>query len=200
MDIIQDKWAEYYEILDPKERRKILLDLSDPADALDDFRKSLFDKRFDIVSENAPYRDMWLFKCVYLPGIYRKRGILKRPLIKEMKDAYVELFPDHPESMTEDEKTLLYREFKNTAARYLSTCQNDGYGRTMLGLKKSTQEEKRKRACREIWQMSVGLSLTAGMTEQFELWIDALRDALFEVFPDTRSCYEELERENGRLA
>ena len=183
------KWDNYYLILDPAERKKLLDELSVEGDPADDFRRQLYRERYTDPRHPNEIRDLWLFKCVYFPGLYNKRGFLSGPLKKEMKGAVRELHLEHPETLSEVERTILYREFRNTASRYLSTCKGADYGSTFFGMKRANEENRQKTLGHEFWVMTRGLAEYAGMEEEMSLWCSALYDEMCEQEPACRQFY-----------
>ena len=191
----QEAWAAYYEELDPGKRLSIYTSLEDSESPLDNFRRDLYRQRYNDPKHPDRRVDTWLWKLVYLPGLYKRRVLLKNPLRHEMESTVKELHLEHPENLPEDQREALYLEFCNTARRYLSTCGGERYASRFMGLKKATEEEKRKQACEEIWMASRGLALTVGLEDQMKLWSDALYKELLEYDPSARKHYEELEEQ-----
>ncbi len=183
------KWESYYLTLDPAERKKLLDEFAAEGNPADDFRRQLYRERYTDPRHPNETRDLWLFKCVYFPGLYGRRGFFPGSLKKEMQSAARELHLDHPEKLTEDEKMILYREFRNTASRYLMTCKGPNYGKTLFGLKKATEESRQKKLGHEFWVMTRGLAEYAGMEEEMDLWCSAFYDEMCEQEPDCREYY-----------
>ena len=71
----REGWEAFYEELDPQKRWDILQEL-DPneSEELAIYRR-LFQERYRDPKNPKRWVDNYLWKCVYLPGLYRKRGI-----------------------------------------------------------------------------------------------------------------------------
>lgn len=194
MEAIDNAWAEYYTELDPVERLKLFNALADTGSSLDEFRRELYQERYHDPRQPERKVDTWLWKLVYLPGIYRKRRLFARPLLHEMEGTLRDLHLDRPEALTEEQKTVLYHEYRNAARRYLATCNGARYGSKLFGMKKATDQEQRDRACEDVWQASRGVALASGLEKELTLWCDALRDTLREFDPDSETHYKTLEQ------
>lgn len=169
-------WVPYYAELAPERRLEILEALT--ADNRD-FRRQLYRERYQDPKRPDCVVDNWLWKCLYLPGLYRRGGgFFKGAARQEVLAALRELHLDRPEALTDDERTVLYWEFRNTARRYLSTCRSDGYGSSFFGMRRATEDEKRLRAREDIWMMSQGLAQAYQLEENMALWCEALHDEL----------------------
>ena len=195
--MIDKELMEYFRELSPRDRRVMLDDLEEQDNLNQDvlqFCRKLYNERYTDPKDPEHRVDNWLWKIVYLPGLYSKRKMLKSPLRKEAGEAISDLHLDDTGRFSDMEKTLLYLEFRNAAKRYLSTCSSDGYGSKMFGLKKLSAEEKKQRASEDIWTASRGIAVAAGEEERFEIWCIALRDELFQYDRACEGYYEELER------
>ena len=190
MDDRDRKWEGYYQELDPVKRKKLLEELCQEGDPADDFRRQLYTERYTDPRHPDEVRDLWLFKCVYFPGLYSKRSFFSRSVRKEIQAAAAELHLDQPETLSEEEKRILYLEFRNTASRYLLTCRGSRYGSTLFGLKRATEDTRQKHLGHEFWIMTRGLAEYAGMEDEFSLWCSALYDELCEQEPDCRQFYQ----------
>ena len=142
--------------------------------------------------------DNWLWKIVYLPGLYSKKNFLRKAVSLEAEAAVRDLQLEDAGSYSDTEKTLLYLEFRNAAKRYLSTTKSDRYGSKLLGLKKAGPEDKAKKAAEDIWRASKGLAVASGETERLEIWCAALRDELIQFDKSCESYYDELDRRNQK--
>lgn len=183
-------WDGYYHETDPEKRKLILDELYDQNDPCDEFRRQLYMDRYVDPKHPNEKRDLWLFKCVYFPGLYSKRNFLSKSLKKEMSAAVSELHLDHPEELSEEMQHILYREFRNTAARYIMACRGARYGSSLFGLKKATPEGRLKKLGHEIWVMSKGLAQSADMEQQMSIWCRAFYDELLEQEPSCQEYYK----------
>lgn len=187
-------WDPYFGTLDPEERLALLELLPDRGDGAKAFCRALYRERYTHPKQPDRKADNWLWKIVYLPGLYKRRRFFgKGPLQKEMEGTLKELHLEDPGGLSEMEQSVLYLEFRNTARRYLSTCRGVNYASRLFGMKKATEQEKLDHACEDIWMASRGLARAAGLEENLKLWCDALYDELLDYDPDGGKHYTELE-------
>jgi hypothetical protein len=183
MEDISKTFGSYFEILSPRDRRLMFEELSGPDDETGEFCRQLYRERYQDKKEPERRVDNWLWKIVYLPGLYKKRKVVRGAIHREMDKTLEELHLQSPDELTDIQKTILYHEYRNAARRYLSTCSGAGYASKLFGLKKATDEEKKKRACEDIWMASRGVALASGEEERMSLWCEALHDELISYFP-----------------
>lgn len=184
---------KYFEILSPRDRRLLFEELTDLDEQTQEFCRTLYRERYQDKKDPDRRVDNWLWKAVYLPGVYKKRKLLRKAVINEVKGTLADLHLENPEKFSEAEQTLLYREFRNVARRYLSTCNGVNYGSKLLGLKKASEDEKKRKACEDIWMASRGFALASGEEKRLSLWCDAFLDELMEYYPAGKRVIEELE-------
>lgn len=181
---IDESTKKYFAELDPLKRKDLLDELEeDECGILHRFYLSRYEQRAN------PSRtvDLWLWKCVYMPGLYKRRRFLKKAVLKEVKSAQAELYLCA--ELTEEERSLLYWEFRNAVRRYLSTCRSPKYASSLFGLKKATPDEQHKRAAFEIWKMSEGISRSTGFEKELQLWNEACFDELMCFAPECEADY-----------
>lgn len=191
----REGWEPYYEELDPKKRWAILQELDpEQSEELAIYRR-LFQERYRDPKNPDRWVDTYLWKCVYLPGLYRKRRIPFSGFQREVEQTLRDLHLDAPERLTEEERRALYLEFRNAGWRYLSTCRSDRYASRLMGMKHATWPEKLRRATQDVWCMSRGLAKESNQQEKMELFCDALYCELLLFDPDSREIYQALENE-----
>ena len=200
MDTMEQRWTAYYDTMDPRERLEILnqIEAEQAGDPLLPFRRTLWRERYTDPKHPERTVDQYLWKCVYLPGLYKRRRFLRRPLKREIEKTLEELHLADPDSLSEGEQEALYLEFRNAARRYLGTCRGDRYGRTLLGLKKADEARKLEKACEDIWTMSRGLALTTDKEYQMQIWCDALYDEWLDFSPQAEALYEKMDQAQRR--
>ena len=189
----REGWEAFYEELDPQKRWDILQEL-DPneSEELAIYRR-LFQERYRDPKNPKRWVDNYLWKCVYLPGLYRKRGIPFSGFKREVQQTLKELHLDNPQSLDEEERRALYLEFRNAGRRYLGTCRSDRYASRLMGMKHATWKEKLRRATQDVWFMTRGLARECNAQEEMELFSDALYQELVLFDPDSREIYQEME-------
>lgn len=193
---VDDKWDAYFEELDPEERKLIFSETAEKNDALAGFLATIYERRYKDPKNPDRAVDNWLWKFVYLPGLYRKRRISKKALLTEvdrtLDDLYLNVI------LSEEEEAALYREFRNAARRYLGTCLGKKYGRRLFGLKEITSDEKRVRACEELWMMSRGLALCSHKESKMSLFNEALFAEASAFCPGCDDIYNQLEQKHSK--
>lgn len=194
MDRLAEEWRYYFEGFEPKERINILNSLESSRDEIWDFCKILCQQRYFCAKSSNQKVDTWLWKLVYLPGLYKRSMLLRRTLHKEMEGTLRELHLDAPDTSDGMKKIVLYLEFRNTARRYLLTCKGVNYASKFMGIKKATEAEKLDKTCENIWMASRGLAYAAGLEKELALWCDALYDELIIWNPLCQRHYYRLEQ------
>ena len=188
-------WSEYFAELEPVRR----LELLEQWEALSSgeevrFARLLFQERYSDPKHPGRQVDNWLWKCVYLPGMFRRRPS-KKAYLREIEQSLKELHLDQVEAAGKEARDVLRLEFMNMARRYLSTCASENYGSSWFGLKKANAEQKKEKAAKDIWMMSRGLAVTSGKEAEMRLFCEALEEELRAYFPYYRPVYDEMEKQ-----
>ena len=189
---LSERWENYFTELEPDVRLDIL-NADGKADAEAAFLRKLYQERYRDPKHPERMVDNWLWKFVYLPGLYKKRRVSKTAFRTEVERTLDELHLK--DRRTETEAQSLYWEYRNAARRFLGTCLSDQYGSRLFGLKKASITEKKEKAAAELWMMSRGIALTSGKTVTMEPFIEALSEELALFCPDYRKIYAHLEQE-----
>ena len=192
MSMENEKWTAYFSELDPEKRMLIFNDTVKETDAEAAFIANLYTERYRDAKDPDRKVDNWLWKFVYLPGLYKKRRISKSAFRNETERTLRELHLDGTAS--ENEKQLLYLEYRNAARRYLGTCGSRRYGSRLFGLREASPEEKKEKACEELWMISRGIALASGKETAMAPFIEALRAELSVFYPGYDAVYERLEK------
>ena len=186
---MEEQVRQYFEELDPEKRKALLeeIDKDKPS-----FRRELYKKRFEFRRKPDRIADLWLFKCVYLPGLYRRK-FLKKATLREVNLTIDEFFLREP--LTEEQREELYLEMRNAVRRYLSTCRSAKYASSFFGLKKASDDEKFQRTTEDIWKMSRGIARVYGLEKELELWCEACYAELIAYEPSCEERFQELEKD-----
>ena len=169
---ISKELSAYYEEMTPLKRREILEGFHDVEDA--EFLRTLYNERYsDHENKGRKNVDWWLWRCICLIQLYNRGGFFKGFMKKETEKISLELFMNDIE---EKHEKFLYHEYRNVARRYLSTCSSPNYASSFMGFHKANDEQKIRRACADIWQMSSGIAKKINALEIMRLWCEALRD------------------------
>ena len=194
IDIDKELMA-YFRELSPTERRDMLKKMTDEG-SLDsetqELCQRLYDERYRDEKHPDKLIDRWIFKLVYLPGMFRKSRFFKGGIKREKEALLKDLHLSNPEALSEAEATILYWEYRNAAKRYLSTCDSPDYANSFFGLKKSGPEDKKLKACEDIWMASEGFANMVGEEERLGLWCEALYDELLQYDQSLKTAFAEM--------
>lgn len=185
-------WADYFVALDPQERLTVYNETAAEDDPLAAFLARLYDVRYHDPRRPGQSVDTWLWKFVYLPGLYQKRRVSKRAFHTEVERTLSDLLLDKPH--TAAERLALYWEYRNAARRFLSTCLGKRYGSRLFGLKEASLAEKKEKASAELWMASRGIARAAGKEQEMSLFCDAVRDELAAFYPNYEEIHKRLEQ------
>lgn len=192
--LINEELTKYFRELSPRDRRLMFEHIEGLSDEASDLCRKLYKARYTDPKDPEHVVDNWLWKMVYLPGLYSKKFFFRAGIKSEADRTVKDLMLEDTSAYSDLEKTILYLEFRNVAKRYLSTCGNDNYASKMLGLRKAGPEEKKIKAAEDIWGASRGFAAAAKEEERLEIWCAALRDELFQYDEISKEYYEALER------
>ncbi|MBR0257685.1 MAG: hypothetical protein IJQ58_08110 [Synergistaceae bacterium] len=188
---IDGELLPYYTEIDPQKRLVILDSLPDCEAA--DFAREVYNDRYsDHERKGRKNIDWWLWRCICLQILYGRGGFFRRFRDREIDAITNELRMNDSD---ESHAPYLYHEYRNTARRYLSTCNSPGYASRFMGFRQASGDEKILKACSDIWQMSEGISRIAGNGGKMRLWISAFRDEIAEYDTVCLDEYERLSRE-----
>ena len=191
---MNELWSEYFLELDPARRGTLLEQLISAGAETTVFCHRLYQERYRDKKDPGRKVDNWLWKLVYLPGLYRRKLGMSRPIRHEMEGVFRELHLDEWARLSEDERHVLTMEYRNAARRYLSTCRSARYGSRLLGLKKASDAQKLDRAALDIWSAARGLPDKAGLKTEFRPWSEALLAELTLFDPACGQRYRELDQ------
>ena len=176
---IQESLSTYYNELDPAKRLEILNNINDLRPEIYDFIRALYQERHtDPQHPEKKNVDWWLWRCVCLSMLFPRRKLFRKFVSRELRDILNELHINDSDLYSNEQKAILFHEFKNLARRYLLTCKADGYGSSFMGLKRASPEEKVYKACEEVYFMSTGIAKAANLQEKMSLWCEAFESEL----------------------
>ncbi|MCR5304104.1 MAG: hypothetical protein K6E33_06025 [Lachnospiraceae bacterium] len=190
-------WNEYYRELEPKRRKELFEKLisEDEDDGANEFRKRLFETRYTDPKNPGQEVDRFLWQCVNFIFLFKTMRIFVKSTKKEVLKAAKELCIEDAAPFGDAGTKALYWEFRNTLKRYFMTCESSSYRRKMFGLMSASDEEKTWQKCLDAWQMSRGVSLKFGVSEELALWNEAVRDEYSCQDPEALARYESYDRE-----
>ena len=175
---IADSWRAFYEELDP-DRRKALYEEAiqeQDDDGANDFRKELIELRYIDPKKNGRLVDNFIWNIVILPGYLRPMYLIKAIGAREILQVIRELGLDKVETWDESKRAAAYWEYRNAAARYLSTCNGPNYAKKAFGLMQSNDAEKLNKTARDFYCMTVAVPEKYGKEKEMVLFTSALKD------------------------
>lgn len=192
---IGECWKEFYRELDPDRRRELYQTIvkeneDDGANAL---RKELMDLRYTDPRDSSRKVDTFLWNMVILPGYMRPMYFIKAMGEREIKGIIRDLGIEKAQEWDETKRAAAYWEFRNAAARYLTTCEGPSYAKKLFGTMQSTSEEKLIKTARDFYSMTVLVPVKYGKEKELELFISAMKDAFLAYSPDSARLWREME-------
>ncbi|MBQ3694155.1 MAG: hypothetical protein II884_05225 [Synergistaceae bacterium] len=186
---LQEYLHAYYDEIDPKKRLEILDSLHEDENT--NYLHALYINRYsDHENKGRKNVDWWLWRCICLHQLYNRGRLFRRFRDREVNAIITELCMND-----ESHSAMLYYEYRNVCRRYLSTCKSSDYASSFMGFRKAGDDEKVIRACEDIWQMSKGVAISAGVEDKMHLWIEAFHDELMNY---DSICHDEYERLDSR--
>ena len=185
----------YYKETDPEIRKNKLDAFSGQSDTpADQYRKSLFECRH--VDKKHPERlvDRYLFNLISLAAVFKSPGFFpkfrKREVLSILKGMQID---DRPFSDPLCEE-VLYLEYRNAVRRYIDTCDDPSYGRSLLGMKPSDKEGRKQKCCIDVWGFSFGVASLVGLEKEMRILCRAANDEYCALNPEAESLEAEYKR------
>ncbi len=97
---LNEAWMAYFKELEPQKRFDLLQDFPDLEDEALDFCRMLYRQRYTNPKHPEQAADTWLWKFVYLPGLFKRRRFLPGALKKEVRETLQELHLEHPDDLS----------------------------------------------------------------------------------------------------
>ena len=192
---IGECWKEFYKELDPDRRRELYKTAvqeseDDGANAL---RRELMEQRYTDPRDSSHKVDNFLWNMVILPGYMRPMYFIKAIGEREIKGIIRDLGLEDAQEWDESKRAAAYWEYRNTAARYLTTCEGPSYAKKLFGTMHSTAEEKLAKTAKDFYSMAVLVPAKYGVEKELELFIRALKDAFLAYSPDAPGLWRAME-------
>ncbi len=187
-------WNAYYQETDTAKRKSILDRLLQelPDDGANKLRAALFQERYP---ESMGGRDAFLMRCRYELSLYHQKDALFTSIGRDTRKTVTQFHLDHPDALSEAEKSALYHEFRNIARCHLKEAEDPNYGSRLFGFLKMKEEQKRQRLCEEIWSMSRGAALYSECGKKLRIYCDAFHDELMDYDPSLNEQYDRLDED-----
>ncbi|MCR5735616.1 MAG: hypothetical protein K6G22_13500 [Lachnospiraceae bacterium] len=135
--------------------------------------------------------DNFLFQCINLPYLCKNTMFFSITTKKRLNEALVSLGLNDYGSFSEQKKELLHREYRNTAACYIKTCDASSY-RSLFGIIPADDKTRKKQMVADFYDMTKGASTRFSLDDKLDPWIKAVTDELFSTSSEYRELYERI--------
>jgi hypothetical protein len=175
---VNASWKAFYEELDPDRRRELYRQTVQEAedDGGNALRGELLRLRHTDPKDPNHKVDNFIWQMVILPGYLRPMYFIRAVGEREIRAIIRELGLENAAAWSEAERAAAYWEYRNTAARYLTTCTGPAYAKKLFGTLSSSDEEKLARTARDFYSMTVTVPAKYGREQELELFTRALMD------------------------
>ncbi len=189
----EDIWKSYYEEIDPEKRCEIFRQLSGEAedDSRNVLRKKLFKLRHTDPKRPDRKVDLGVWQMVVLPAHLKGIFSMRQATINHIRESMTIMGMDERVPGDEVADSIIYWEIRNTAKRYLSTCDGPKYARKLFGVMASSDEEKLAKTAKDIWMMTAGVPQKFAMEEEMQIFCDAVKDEFFSISEQAKMEYED---------
>lgn len=171
---LDPSWMDYFTETDPKKRARILETKEEGETRT--IAEHLCALRFEKDADR-------FLRCLVELEVLSNAFTTGRGAEKAIRKDLSLLTLDGKTEHSEEEKTLLYWEIRNTTLRYLESTKSDDYARKYCGLVRASDDEKKQRAAQDILSMTEGIrskiakSRNADLAADLDFYIDAVQDA-----------------------
>ena len=190
----------YFAELDPELRGELLerYGEANPQDADTDLLRKLWTLRYTD-PKNAKQRvDTFLWQIINLMCLYRLSNFFSKGTEKEIDAAMETLGFSDAAGYGDAGREVLYLEFRNAAQRYFETCDNKSYGKKLMGIVTMSENQRRDKMTREVWQLTEGLSGRFETNDDMALFCKAVRDEFIDQCPDGEKRLKQQEEHRGK--
>ena len=142
--------------------------------------------------------DAFLRVILVLLTIYKNPGFFPKKNIKEVLSLMDTLMLDDRASNDQDCQEAFYLEMRNAVKRFFSTCHDSSYGRKLLGLSASSNEEKERLRCFDTWGFSFGIARLLQLEQELDILCRAANDEYCASAPDAESLESAYKKMGGK--
>jgi hypothetical protein len=187
----------YYTETEP-DLRKNKLDAysTEPNTQADQYRKDLFSCRHMDKKHPEKLVDRFLFNLISLATIVKSPGLFPKFRKREVLSILSSMQMDERPLQDPECEAVLYWEYRNAVRRYIATCDDPSYGRTLLGMKPSDAAGRREKCCEDVWSFSFGVAALVGLEKEMATLCQAANDEYCALHPEVES----LESEHNRYS
>lgn len=187
----------YYTETEPDIRKNKLDAYSKDSDTqADRYRIELYKSRH--VDKKHPEKliDRYLFDLISMLTIFKSPGLFPKFRKKEVLSMLSRMQLDQRPLQDPLCEEVLYREYRNVVRRYIATCDDPSYGRTLLGMKASDAAGRRQKCCEDVWGFSFGVAALVGLEKEMEILCRAANDEYCALNPEVESLEAEYKKYN----
>lgn len=187
----------YYTETEPDIRKNKLDAYKGDSDSkADQYRKDLYTCRH--VDKKHPDKlvDCFLFNLISLATIVKSPGLFPKFRKREVLSILSSMQMDERPLQDPECEAVLYWEYRNAVRRYIATCDDPSYGRTLLGMKPSDAAGRREKCCEDVWSFSFGVAALVGLEKEMATLCQAANDEYCALHPEVES----LESEHNRYS
>lgn len=180
------------------DRRKNKLDAysEDTVTKADQYRKDLYTARH--VDKKHPEKpvDRFLFNLISLATITKSPGLFPKFRKREVLSILSSMQLDERPLQDPECEAVLYWEYRNAVRRYIGTCDDPSYGRSLLGMKPSDAAGRREKCCNDVWSFSYGVADLVGLQKEMTTLCHAANDEYCVLNPEVESLEAEYKKYN----
>lgn len=182
---VYSNWLEGYNMSTTGEEKKQFLDMGLAEDASPEnmLRKKLWEVRYTQKGKVTGY-DSFMALWMELGyeqkqmGHFFGKGRAKKKMAK-LADGFM-----FAEGTSESLKDVLFKEYVNLVAVYISLCQKDkNYKSIILGVGSMKEESLVYKIAEDVYNTGCGAAILCGMTAEYELLMRATKAAFLASFP-----------------
>lgn len=142
--------------------------------------------------------DAFLRVILIFLTIYKNPGFFPKKNRKEVLSFMDTLKLDDRASNDQDCQETFYLEMRNAVKRFFSTCHDSSYGRKLLGLSASSNEEKERLRCFDTWGFSFGIARLLQLEQELDILCRAANDEYCASAPDAESLESAYKKMGGK--
>lgn len=200
---VYSNWLEGYNMSTTGQEKKQFLDMGLAEDASPEnmLRKKLWEIRYTQKGKVTGY-DSFMALWMELGyeqkqmGHFFGKGRAKKKLAK-LADGFM-----FAEGTSESLKDVLFKEYVNLVAVYISLCQKDkNYKSIILGVGSMKEESLVYKIAEDVYNTGCGAAILCGMTEEYEPLMRATKAAFLQAFPQDigiwNSAEEKFRKKHG---
>lgn len=185
----------YYTEMEPDIRKNKLDAYGGDSDVkADQYRKELYQGRH--VDKKHPEKpvDRFLFNLISLATIYKSPGIFPKFRKREVLSMISQMQLDDRPLQDPACEAAMYWEYRNAVRRYIATCSDPSYGRTLLGMKPSDEASRKAKCCEDVWGFSFGVAAVVGLEKELAILCRAANDEYCALNPGAESLETEYKK------